>query len=161
CYALALFVQGPEGAAEQWVIGIGTVSIVALLVGGLRRGVAGLFARLADSARTDPQTELLNRRGFVELLEVEIERARRTDHRVSLLVIDLEDFKSVNERFGHTAGDRALGLFARMLPETFRRIDRVARTGGEEFAVVLPDTDGHSAYLLAERLRRRLADEAP
>jgi diguanylate cyclase (GGDEF)-like protein/putative nucleotidyltransferase with HDIG domain len=160
-YAAVLAIQRPDGAAEQWVIATGTVVVVCGLVGMLRRGVAGLFTRLADSARTDPLTELLNRRGFEELMEIELERSRRGESPLSLLVIDLDHFKAVNDEFGHPIGDRALRLFARALSETIRRVDRPARIGGEEFAVVLPDTEPHSAYLLAERLRRRLAEEVP
>ncbi len=160
-YAAVLAIQHPTGAAEQWVIVIGTVTVVAAIVGILRRGVAGLFVHLADSARTDPLTDLLNRRGFEELIEIELERSRRNNSPLALLVIDLDDFKAVNDRGGHPSGDRALRLFARSLTETVRRIDRAARTAGDRFAVLLPDTEPHSAYLLAERLRRRLSEEVP
>ena len=160
-YAAVLAVENPYGAAEQWVIVTGTIAVVCALVGMLRRGVAGLFTRLADSARTDPLTQILNRRGFEELMEIELERSRRNDAPVSLLMIDLDGFNSVNDEFGHPGGDRALRLFARMLTETVRLVDRAARVAGEEFAIVLPETEPHSAYLLAERLRRRLAEEVP
>jgi diguanylate cyclase (GGDEF)-like protein/putative nucleotidyltransferase with HDIG domain len=160
-FGMVLAIQQPEGAGEQFVITVGTIVVAALLVAVLRRGVARLFLSLADSARTDSLTGLINRRGFEELIDVELERSRRGDTPMSLLMIDLDGFKAVNERWGHPTGDRALRLFARALGETIRRIDHAARVGGEEFAVILPDTEAHSAYLLAERLRRRLAEEVP
>jgi diguanylate cyclase (GGDEF)-like protein/putative nucleotidyltransferase with HDIG domain len=161
CYATAMVVVAPEGAPAQYVMGLGTVVVAGAVVGTLRRGVAGLFSRLASSARTDSLTGLLNRAGFDELLEIEVERATRTQSPLGLLLIDLDDFKSVNERHGHAEGDRALHEFAAALARSVRRIDRAARIDGEEFAVILPDTDAHSAYLLAERLRSRIAAAAP
>src|SRR5215208_1100432 len=161
CYGAGLAIEGVSGAPEQWLLAVGTALIAGTIVGSLRRGVATLFSRLADSARMDQLTGLLNRAGFDELFELEVERSVRTESPLSLLLIDLDDFKAVNDRHGHGDGDRALAAFARALGESIRRIDRAARIDGEEFAVLLPDTDAHSAYLLAERLRTRLADLAP
>ena len=161
CYVAALAIEQPEGAPIQFVLVVGTALIAGVIVGTLRRGVATLFSRLASSARTDALTGLLNRAGFDELLEVEVERSLRTESPLGLLLFDLDDFKSVNDRFGHCDGDRALRLFAKALEGSIRRIDRAARIDGEEFAVILPDSDAHSAYLLAERLRGRIAHEAP
>src|SRR3954452_17333954 len=161
CYAAVLAGEHPQGAPVQFVLAIGTALIAGVIVGSLRRGVATLFANLASSARTDGLSGLLNRAGFDELLELEVERALRTESPLALLLLDLDDFKSVNDRHGHAAGDGALKQFAAALEQNVRRIDRAARIDGEEFAVILPDTDAHSAYLLAERLRARITDERP
>jgi diguanylate cyclase (GGDEF)-like protein/putative nucleotidyltransferase with HDIG domain len=160
-YAAALAIESPPAAAVQFVLAIGTALIAGVIVGSLRRGVATLFANLASSARTDGLTGLLNRSGFDELLDLEVQRALRTESPVALLLVDLDDFKTVNDRHGHAAGDRALEAFASALEQGVRRIDRAARIDGEEFAVILPDTEAHSAYLLAERLRSRIQAERP
>jgi diguanylate cyclase (GGDEF)-like protein/putative nucleotidyltransferase with HDIG domain len=160
-FAVALAIEAPEGAPARYLLAMGTVLIAGLIVASLRRGVATLFTTLASSARTDQPTGLLNRRGFDELFEFEVERSIRTESPLGLLIFDLDDFKSVNDRHGHAEGDRALELFARALSDNIRRIDRAARIDGEEFAVLLPDTEAHSAYLLAERLRARIAQERP
>ena len=160
-YAIALAIETPEGPAARYVIAIGTVIVAGAIVASLRRGVATLFSNMASAARTDGLTGLLNRHGFDELLDFEVERSLRTESPLSLLLLDIDDFRSVNERFGHADGDRALQRFAAALADGIRRIDRAARIEGEEFAVLLPDTEPHSAYLLAERLRARIAAQAP
>jgi diguanylate cyclase (GGDEF)-like protein/putative nucleotidyltransferase with HDIG domain len=160
-FAVALVIEAPDGAPARYLVAMGTVLIAGLIVASLRRGVATLFTNLASSACTDQRTGLLNRRGFDELLDFEVERSMRTGSPLSLLIFDLDDFKSVNDHYGHTDGDRALKLFAGALADNIRRIDRAARIDGEEFAVLLPDTEAHSAYLLAERLRSRIAAERP
>src|SRR4051812_10302275 len=124
------------------------------MVAVLRERVNRLIERLADAARTDALTGLLNRRGFQELMEVETERALRSSRPLSIVVGDLDHFKHLNDRFGHAAGDLALRRFGEIASQASRRIDAVARIGGEEFALLLPDTEQHAAYLLAERLRR-------
>jgi diguanylate cyclase (GGDEF)-like protein/putative nucleotidyltransferase with HDIG domain len=119
-----------------------------------RRRIAGLRARISDAARSDPLTGLLNRRALEELLDMELERATRADRPLSVIVGDLDSFAAVNERHGHSAGDSALQLVARDCLKWKRRIDQVARIGGEEFALLLPETDERGAFIVAERLRR-------
>jgi diguanylate cyclase (GGDEF)-like protein len=114
--------------------------------------------RLSDAAVTDALTGLTNRRGFQELIETELERARRSGQPLSLIVGDLDHFKSLNDTHGHGAGDRALEQLALILQTAKRRIDTAARIGGEEFAVVLPDSDHHAAHILAERMRREVRE---
>ena len=108
-------------------------------------------------ASTDGLTELANRRHFEEALEAELTRIERFGGGVALVLADLDDFKGVNDRFGHQAGDEVLRAFADILRETAREIDLAARYGGEEFAVLLPQTDLAGAEQLAERLRRAIA----
>src|SRR4051812_35951494 len=153
-YALALDSVPGSDRAQRWLLLFGVVLLIALMAATLRERVNRLIARLADAARTDPLTGLLNRRGLQELMEVETERALRSSRPLAIVVGDLDHFKHLNDRFGHAAGDVALRTFAEIATEASRRIDAVARIGGEEFALLLPDTEQHAAYLLAERLRR-------
>ena len=108
---------------------------------------------LAEIALSDPLTGLRNRRAFEEDLHREAPRADREGAALSLLIVDVDHFKAFNDRFGHPAGDGALRAVARLLREHARRSDSVARIGGEEFAVLLPDTDVDGALALAERFR--------
>jgi diguanylate cyclase (GGDEF)-like protein/putative nucleotidyltransferase with HDIG domain len=119
-----------------------------------RRRIAGLRARISDSARTDALTGLLNRRALEEMLDLELERANRAGRPLSVIVGDLDSFSAVNEAQGHAAGDTALQLVADDCLKWKRRIDQVARIGGEEFALLLPETDERGAFIVAERLRR-------
>jgi diguanylate cyclase (GGDEF)-like protein len=118
---------------------------------------ARLHGRLKHEVVTDGLTELPNRRGFQQALDTELVRAERLNGTVGLIVADLDDFKQVNDRHGHLAGDDVLRTFADVLRETVREIDVAARYGGEEFTVVLPATDLEGAELVAERLRTAMA----
>jgi diguanylate cyclase (GGDEF)-like protein len=117
------------------------------------------IALLTDSARRDPLTGLLNRRGFEEVFDAELERARRSGSSLSVAVGDLDRFKRVNDALGHPAGDAALVRSARILTSGKRRFDSAARIGGDEFALLAADSDDHGAYMLAERVRGTLDDE--
>ncbi len=119
-----------------------------------RRRITDLRARIADASRTDPLTGLFNRRAFEELLELELERAARADTPMSVIVGDIDGFRTVNELHGHAAGDTALQAVAQNALKWKRRIDLAARIGGEEFALLLPGTDERGAFIVAERLRR-------
>ncbi|MET0615333.1 MAG: diguanylate cyclase [Thermoleophilaceae bacterium] len=133
-------------------------SACALVLAGVavhqRRRLRSLGARVADANRTDPLTGLLNRRAFEELLELELERAVRADRPMSVVVGDIDAFRQVNEQHGHAAGDEALQSVARNALKWKRRIDVAARIAGEEFALLLPETDERGAFIVAERLRR-------
>jgi len=136
-----------------WVTTVLTLTAVGLLVAFARDRLTTLIQKLSDAARRDPLTELLNRRGFSEVFDVELERARRTEQGLSVVVGDLDGFKQINDRFGHAAGDEALLRVGRAILRGKRSWDSAARVGGEEFAVLAPDTDEHGAYIVAERLR--------
>lgn len=101
----------------------------------------------------DPLTELYNRRYALQHLRTIMERSEQEDSEFSIMMLDLDDFKHVNDRFGHDAGDAVLREFARRLQSSVRGIDLVARLGGEEFCVAMPDTDVESAAFVAERVR--------
>ena len=114
---------------------------------------ARLYQELARLASTDGLTGLANYRKFQEELEKEFQRSRRTGEPLSLLMIDLDDFKAINDTFGHKMGDQVLQAVASSFAGNARQYDLVARYGGEEFAVILPATDSGGAVEMGERLR--------
>lgn len=114
---------------------------------------AELHEKTVELSVTDPLTGLMNRRALEKRLEIELIRARRFSMPLSVLMIDVDHFKAYNDRMGHLLGDRALVKIADSLNGTVRKVDGVARFGGEEFAVFLPRTDLRSAIDVAEKLR--------
>jgi diguanylate cyclase (GGDEF)-like protein/putative nucleotidyltransferase with HDIG domain len=149
----------PSGLPAWWIVGMGSLLVAAILIAVMRGRSEELIERLYEAARTDPLTKLLNRRGFRELLDLELERSRRSGAPLALVVGDIDHFKEVNDRSGHAVGDAALRRAADLLSHGVRRIDAAARIGGEEFALVLPDVEDKPAYVLAERLRCALREE--
>ncbi len=121
---------------------------------------ARLHGIVKRQAVTDELTGLANRRSFRESLDTELLRAERFGNGLALIVADLDDFKDVNDRFGHQAGDEVLRAFAEVLSGRIRGIDQAARLGGEEFAILLPETDAVGAAALAENLRVAIAELA-
>ena len=109
---------------------------------------------------TDGLTGLHNHRYFQEVLSREVDRAQRYARPLSLLMIDIDDFKTYNDTNGHLAGDQALGELARVLGKSVRRVDFVARYGGEEFAMILPETASAGARAAAEHVRDEVAKAA-
>jgi len=159
-YGALLAARAPDGGIPAWwLVGMGTLAVAALLIRVMRERAELLIAQLYDAARTDPLTKLSNRRGFRELLDLELARARRGGTRLTVVAGDLDHFKEVNDRSGHQVGDAVLKRVARLFEHGKRKIDAVARVGGEEFALALPDTDEHGAFMMVERLRCQLRDE--
>jgi diguanylate cyclase (GGDEF)-like protein/putative nucleotidyltransferase with HDIG domain len=159
-YAIVLgLLEDPTSPqALRWALTTVALVVAGAMIGVLRHRNMRLISALAESARVDGLTGLLNRRGFEERFAQELARAKRSGERFSVVIGDLDAFKAVNDGFGHQAGDRALEAVGRCLSEGKRVSDEVARIGGEEFAALLPDTDEHGAYLFADRLRARVAD---
>jgi diguanylate cyclase (GGDEF)-like protein/putative nucleotidyltransferase with HDIG domain len=161
--ALRFAMPRPHGVAidddvHHFVLIAGTLAVAGVFIVLLRERVGRLISQLTDAATTDALTGLLNRRGFQRLMLVELERAKRSNRPFSLLTADCDHFKLINDRFGHGAGDQALQRIGSMLESHKRSIDTAARIGGEEFALILPETDQHEAYIVAERLRNRLSE---
>ena len=111
-------------------------------------------ARLQRLAQTDYLTDVFNRRAFFELAGPEMERTRRYRHSLAFILMDVDNFKKVNDTYGHLVGDRVLQNLARACLRSLREVDRLARYGGEEFIVMLPETDASGACRSAERLRQ-------
>ena len=153
-YAGVLAVVPDDRPVQHWLLVVGVGIVAGVLVAYQRSRIDALVASLDDAARTDPLTGLLNRRAFEELFEKELDRVHRSDGSLSVLLGDLDGFKAVNDRFGHEAGDGVLRQVAEDMLKWKRRVDTPARIGGEELALLLPDTDERGAFLVAERLRR-------
>ena len=116
-----------------------------------------LFEEIKALSTNDGLTGLYNHLFIMTKLEQEVQRSHWYGSPLSVLMVDIDDFKEINDRFGHLAGDAVLGEMAAMLQNGIRGIDSVGRLGGEEFLVVLPETDGEAARLIGERLRESLA----
>jgi diguanylate cyclase (GGDEF)-like protein len=109
------------------------------------------------SASHDSLTNALNRRSLIEACERELERCRRHGHRMALLMLDLDHFKTINDTYGHMTGDQVLISFVARVRDQLRRPDQLGRFGGEEFILLLPDTPPESALVVAERIRTAVA----
>jgi diguanylate cyclase (GGDEF)-like protein len=119
-----------------------------------------LFRQTRELSLVDPLTGIYNHRHFVHLLGVEMGRAHRYSRTLALIMIDVDNFKKVNDTLGHPIGDRVLRGISRILTEGLRRSDVLARYGGEEFAVILQETDRESARSVAEKLCRDIEEKA-
>ena len=113
--------------------------------------------RLEALATTDPLTRVLNRRALIDRLTSEVDRARRYDSSLALLLFDIDHFKQINDTAGHLAGDSVLRQLGALLEDAVRKVDIVARYGGEEFIAILPETSAEGAVIFAERLRERIS----
>jgi diguanylate cyclase (GGDEF)-like protein len=133
-----------------------TITVVggtAAVAQALRTYVDKLVGRLHRLARTDALTGLVNRRCFDERLAAELLRIERTPQPLALLIGDVDHFKAINDRFGHAAGDTVLAAIGLGLVSSVRRVDTLARIGGEEFALLMPATSEGAAVEMADRLR--------
>jgi diguanylate cyclase (GGDEF)-like protein len=144
-------------------LGVDDVKILELLAAAAAVALqnAHLYQEIQRLATTDPLTGLSNYRHFHELMNLEVQRARRMRYPVGMLMMDLDHFKLVNDRHGHPAGDRALKQVAELLRTRLRRTDVVARIGGEEFAAILPGDGAVEVRIVAEKLRSAVAGLAP
>lgn len=140
--------------AYLWNFGtrLAVLLIVAFLVSSLRRALA----HERELARTDSLTGALNTRAFEETAQNEIARSERYAHPLTVAYIDIDDFKTINDSFGHSAGDKFLGAFVDTIRAVIRRSDSLARLGGDEFALLFPEADPESARTIVEKIRLRL-----
>jgi len=113
-------------------------------------------ARLQQMAQTDYMTGVFSRRAFYDLAAPEMVRSQRYRHSLAFILLDVDNFKKVNDTYGHLVGDQVLQNMARACQRSLRTVDRLARFGGEEFIVMLPETDGPGACRSAERLRQAI-----
>ncbi len=113
--------------------------------------------RMKRLATTDSLTGVANRRAFGEALRRELSRSQRSGKPLAVLMLDIDDFKAINDTLSHAAGDQALRLVARAAREITREVDLVARIGGDEFALMLPETGAEEARAIGDRIRARLA----
>ena len=169
---LGLLVAGiatAVGAVSDMWFGSGHLGFAPLWNAGVRFGifflVISVLTRLhsaldneARLARTDPLTGAANSRWFSEVIERELLRARRYGHDLTLAYVDVDDFKAVNDEFGHAAGDLLLRTVAEAIAANVRPSDVVARLGGDEFAVLLPETDAESTAAAFTRIRFALLE---
>jgi two-component system cell cycle response regulator len=172
-------VRGDGTAPEEWAVSFGSRPSARLAIGPCARGMSrderrllsivaneaggplemtALYEDARRLATVDTLTGLLNRRAFLDVLDRESARSERHSYPLSLLLLDADHFKRVNDTYGHAAGDAVLQGFARVLGHVARRSDVVARWGGEEFVVALPQTGAAGARVAAERVRRALAE---
>ncbi|MBT6341386.1 MAG: diguanylate cyclase [Desulfobacula sp.] len=115
-----------------------------------------LMVKLEKMASIDELTNIYNRRYLISLSEIEIAKTKRSGRSISILLIDLDDFKVVNDHFGHLLGDKVLKVFTRIVKESIRNIDIFGRYGGEEFVVIMPETSPEKAFAVAERVRENI-----
>jgi len=134
-----------------------TISVAFILLAMAKERSEHLYK---TAALIDPLTGLPNRRAFLDALDRLVLRQAKNKRPLALLLIDFDHFKSINDRFGHSCGDRALQIFAEIVRAELRPFDYVGRIGGEEFAVALPDVGREGALLVAERIRTSLAATA-
>lgn len=154
-----------EFAARAADLGIAALALIFLLIVGwagltasrARTRTLEMEEKLRRAATTDFLTGLLNRRAFMAALDTEIGRSKRSGQPLALALIDLDNFKKVNDRFGHQGGDDVLRKFAEVVRHHMRDSDIVGRIGGEEFGVLMPDTDQIQSGIAADRLRDAVA----
>ncbi|MEF2978403.1 GGDEF domain-containing protein [Subtercola sp. YIM 133946] len=146
CSATSLFVNPIEHVFITW-INLALASVFCL------EAASYLKSKLDGEVKTDPLTGVLNRSGLDERIGLELDRASRSGLPMTIAIFDLDDFKHTNDTQGHAAGDQLLIDFARGLQETTRRLDTVARIGGDEFLIVMPDTTADDATSSIDRFR--------
>ncbi|MFA5156007.1 MAG: GGDEF domain-containing protein [Candidatus Omnitrophota bacterium] len=124
---------------------------------GIKRAI--LYHRVQELAITDTLTGVLSRRHWMERFNQELERSKKFKYRFSFLMIDIDHFKTFNDRYGHLVGDAILRGVSERIKENIRQVDLIGRYGGEEFSVILTETDKEGAMLAAERIRRAVEEK--
>jgi diguanylate cyclase (GGDEF)-like protein len=153
-----LLVAGDVAQGQSIAFGVHSSAYVLVAIGFLASVLIEYQQHLSHLAKEDPLTRLLNRRGLEDALYISLAQAARHETPTSALMIDIDNFKQVNDTFGHEMGDQVIRQVADFLERLSRNTDVVARTGGEEYLVVLPDTGLDAARVLAERIRSSIGD---
>jgi diguanylate cyclase (GGDEF)-like protein len=136
-------------------IRLGIFVIVALLLSELKKALE----HERDLARADSLTGAVNGRSFSELVQMEVARSQRYEHAFTVAYIDLDNFKAVNDQFGHSVGDKVLTTVVKCAKERLRKVDVVARLGGDEFAFLLPETGPEAAQVVISQVQKNLLSE--
>jgi len=154
-------VMGKESAPSIYLMvwNLATKGIFLIVISRLFSRLKSAMDNEAKMARTDPLTGVANRRVLFDIIEHEIGAMTRNRSPLSLAFIDLDNFKAVNDSIGHDAGDEVLRAVVRGMKSVLRGMDLVARVGGDEFVVLLPDTDSFPAAEVADRLRKAVLNE--
>jgi diguanylate cyclase (GGDEF)-like protein len=139
---------GSEGFTPE---DIALAELVGQLVGASIGNIA-MFERIQHQARTDGLTGLANHRTFYEILEKELWRSKRYSEQISLIMVDVDNLKQINDHYGHRVGDKVIKEVSVRIQESIRQIDTAARYGGDEFAIILPNTSITDASVVAERM---------
>lgn len=149
--AATIFVAVAPNTTWLYVVVLLQLAVIACTLGA-QRMMSGELAMLSRMAESDPATGCLNRRGFARAFDEALAAAVVKQSDVALLALDLDHFKQINDRYGHNVGDLVLSEVAATLAETAKDEGVVARLGGEEFMVLLPDADAEAAGVMAERM---------
>jgi diguanylate cyclase (GGDEF)-like protein len=152
-------VVGDYNTAQAIAFGVHSSAYVLVVLGFLASVLIEYQQHLSHLATVDPLTRLLNRRGLETALQVTLAHAARQQTPTAAVMIDIDSFKEVNDNLGHETGDQVIRQIAQFLQQATRGSDVVARTGGEEFLLVLPDTELDDACTLAERIRVAVAEQ--
>jgi len=152
-----------SGASDYIIKGAAMVEMKARIGVGIRtivleRERSELRLQLRQLARTDSSTGLLNHTVILEELTLELKRSEREGSFTGVLMMDIDNFKAVNDTYGHLIGDQVIARFAAVLRENSRPYDRIGRYGGDEFIMILPRSDTESCFSIAERMRRKTMD---
>jgi diguanylate cyclase (GGDEF)-like protein len=153
-----LLVQDNSVSARSIAVGVHSAAYILVAMGFLASVLIEYQQHLSHLATQDPLTRLLNRRGLESALQITLAQAARQQSPTSAIMIDIDRFKEVNDNFGHDTGDQVIRQIAHFLLRLSRSSDVVARTGGEEYLVILPDTGLDAARVLAERIRFSIAE---
>ena len=130
--------------------------IVFLIIASLLSNLKTAYEKEKSLAQIDGLTGIVNQRFFLELLRIEYKRSLRYSHYLTLAYFDLDNFKQINDRFGHNTGDKLLKIIAQTIKKHIREIDTIARLGGDEFALILPEINYEAGKYVLHRLQQRL-----
>ena len=150
--------RGDQALGQAIVFGVHSAAYALVAVGFLASVLIEYQQHLSHLATEDPLTRLLNRRGLEDAMHISLAHASRRGLSTSAIMVDIDHFKKVNDSFGHDTGDQVIRAVATLIQRMSRASDVVARTGGEEFLLVLPDTSLEAARVLAERIRGAVGD---
>ena len=156
--AIYYFLGADQQTGEAIAFGVHSVAYALVAMGFLASVVIEYQQHLSNLATLDPLTRLLNRRGLEDALQISLAQASRRGSPTSAIMVDIDHFKGVNDSFGHEVGDHVLRQVADVLGRLSRSSDVVARIGGEEFLLILPDTELEAAMVLAERIREAIGE---